>query len=102
MEAPDIEADHEISELLNIDPLPYTSDLDATLSLFVKPPHYRVEENVEVAGQTVNCLSVTDTTTKSETKRIIVDTTQERIILALCSIGLAVRRDLLVKEHREI
>ena len=99
---PNIEADFEISEILEIDPLPFTGDLEAALSLFTKSPNYDVENDVEIAGEKVICLSLRDESTRSTTKRILPDDTTETIIAGLCSIALTVRRDLLVKELRDI
>lgn len=99
---PDMEIDFEISEILGIDPLPYTGDLAATITLFPEIPIYTVEEGVEIGGNTTNCLSVKDQSTLSVTKRILSDVSPTKIVLALCSVGLAVRRDLMVKRIREI
>jgi hypothetical protein len=99
---PDDQLDLEIKEILELEALPYTSDLGATLLLFDRPPHYMVEEGVEVAGQPVICLTVYDESTRSNTKRVLNDSDEQTVITALCSIGLMIRRDLLVKRLREI
>lgn len=99
---PDLDIDFEISEVLEIDPKPYTGDLDAVIELFGETPDYKVEERIEIAGQFVNCLSVFDARTRSNTKRIIPNTDTDTVVLALCSVGLTVRRDLLVKRIREL
>jgi hypothetical protein len=99
---PDIDIDWEISEALGMDIQAYTGDIDAALSLFVDSPRYDIDPDTEIAGNRVICLSVYDDSTRSNTKRVIQDTNDETVILALCSIGLAVRRDLLVKKLREI
>jgi hypothetical protein len=100
--APDIDVDFEISEILEIDPLPYTGELSAALSLFTKTPTYSLEIDVEIAGQKVTCLSLRDESTKSSTKRILPDTEDTTVVAGLCSIALTVRRDLLVRELRDI
>lgn len=99
---PDMDVDFDISEALGVDPLPYTGDVQAALQLFNTPPDYIVEENVEIADTRVHCLTLKDSSTRSNTKRIIPDTTAGTVTLALCAVGLAVRRDLLVKRLREI
>lgn len=97
-----MEADFEIAEILGIDGMPYTGDRDSALELFLKPPHYEIERDVEIAGQRVNCLTLIDESTRSNTKRVIADTEPETITTTLCSIALTIRRDLLVKELRNI
>jgi hypothetical protein len=99
---PDMDIDFEIAEALGIEPGPYTGDRDSALGLFLAEPRYEVENGVEIAGNTVDCLSLQDASTNSSTKRVIRDTSETAITLALCSIGLMVRRDLLVKRLREI
>jgi hypothetical protein len=99
---PDLDIDFEISEVLEIEPKGYTGDLDAVIELFGEAPEYKVEQGIEIAGNLVNCLSVFDSRTKSNTKRIIPNTDSDTVILALCSIGLTVRRDLLVKQIRQL
>jgi hypothetical protein len=99
---PSIDIDFEISELLEIDLLPFTGDMNATLTLYSEIPSYEIQEGIEIENQIMKCLSVRDQSTRSETKRVIPDTSDVTITLALCSIGLAVRRDLMVKKLREI
>jgi hypothetical protein len=98
---PDLELDFEIAETLEMDHLPYTGDLESTLLLFVDPPSYTVQR-ITVDGTDKNCLSVYDASTRSSTKRVLNSTDHEAIVVALCSIGLSVRRDLLVKRLREL
>lgn len=97
-----IDADFEIAEILEIDSRPFTGDMCAALSLFLKEPKISIEQNILIAGQTVNCLTIYDESTKSNTKRVIPDIEQDTVTSALCSIGLTIRRDLLVKELRDI
>lgn len=99
---PDLDIDFEIAELLGLELLPYTGNIQATLLLFFQQPRYQIDEGIEVAGQIVNCLSVHDESTQSQTKRIITDVSEKIVTIALCSIGIAVRRDLMVKRLREI
>lgn len=99
---PDMDLDFEISETLEIDPLPYTGDEQAALQLFIQAPVYLIEKDIEIAGTRVHCLTLQDSSTRSNTKRVIPDTSDASVTLALCSVGLTVRRDLLVKRLREI
>lgn len=99
---PDLDIDFDISEALEIEPLPFTSDLEATLTLFLESPRYLVEHAIEIAGDTVDCLSVVDDSTRSRTRRVLPDTDHQTIVSSLCSIALTIRRDLLVKRLREI
>lgn len=97
----DLELDFEISETLEMEHLPYTSEIESTLLLFVDLPEYTVE-TITVDGADTDCISVYDASTMSRTKRVLATTDHEEIVVALCSIGLSVRRDLLVKRLREI
>lgn len=98
----DIEADIEIAEILEVDQRPYTGDRDSAMSLFTRPPVYLVEADIEIAGQLVSCLTLADESTRSNTKRVIPDAEDATITAALCSIALTIRRDLLVKELRNV
>jgi hypothetical protein len=98
----DMDIDFDISEALEIEVRPFTSDLEATLSLFLEPPRYIVEHAIEIAGSTVDCLSVVDESTNSRTRRVLPDMNEQTIVVSLCSIALAIRRDLLVRRLREI
>lgn len=102
LETSDVDIDFEISEVLEIDPLPYTGNIEMVIGLFTDAPNYKVESDIKVADQTVNCLTLFDQATQSNTKRIIRNTDPDTVILALCSIALTIRRDLLVKRVREI
>lgn len=102
LKTPDTYLDLEISEALEIDPRPYTGDLEAVIELFDNPPIYEIEQGVEIAGQAVICLTLYDAATRSNTKRIIPNTETSTIVLALSSIGLTIRRDLMVKRLREL
>jgi hypothetical protein len=98
----DGDIDREISEALELEPQSFTSDRRAVLLLFDKPPEYMIQPGVEIAGSRVNLLSLTDHSTNSSTKRILPNTSDEYVTLALCSIALTVHRDLMVKKLREI
>lgn len=96
------DTDQVISEVLEIDLLPYSSDFFSAMSLFIKPPSYTIERDIEIAGQRVHCLTLHDESTKSSTKRVIPDTDESTINATLCALALTVRRDLMVKELRDI
>ena len=96
------DTDHEIADVLEIDILPYTGDISSTMSLFIKTPTYQIERDIEIAGQRVHCLTLLDESTNSRTKRVIPDTDESTISATLCSLALTIRRDLLVKELRDI
>jgi hypothetical protein len=98
----DMELDFEIAELLEMEHLPFTGELQCAIMLFAEAPNYSVKENVEIAGQMVNCLTLLDTSTNSRTMRVLPDVSVESITLALCSLALTIRRDLMVKRLREI
>ncbi len=99
---PDLDIDTAISEVLNIEISAFTGDINAATKLFVNPPYYKIETDVEIADQKVNCLTLFDDITKSNTKRVIPDIENYTIITALCSIALTIRRDMLVKNVRDI
>jgi len=102
IDMPDMDMDIEIANILEMDMQPFTGDLEAALSLFVEVPTFEIERDVEIAGTRVTCLDIKDKSTKSHIKRVLSDVTENTVTLALCSIALTIRRDLLVKRLREI
>ncbi len=102
IDTPDMDLDYEIADILEMDTQRFTGNRESALSLFVIPPTFEIERDVEIAGQRVTCLDLKDTSTKSHIKRILNEVTENTIILALCSIALTIRRDLMVKRLREI
>jgi hypothetical protein len=99
---PDMELNSEISEVLDIEIKNYTGDFNDVYELFENRPYYKIEKDIVISDSLVQCLTVDDNRTKSNIKRIIPDTSNQTIILSLCSIALTLQRDLMIKRIREI
>lgn len=101
LEVATVDTDSEIADILELDIKPYTVDRVSAMSLFIKAPVYDIE-TLEIENQNVTCLSLHDESTKSRIKRVIRDTNEMTITAELCSLALTIRRDLLVRELRDI
>jgi hypothetical protein len=106
---PDITIDLEIADSLDPDSEeehlhvhPYTGDLEAVLNLFDGVVNFTLAEGVDIGGTLCIVLSLDNKATNSKIIRVLPDTTDISVTLALCSIGLTIRRDLMVKRLREI
>jgi hypothetical protein len=101
MENPDDNIDTEISELLQVELKPYTSDLDSITKLLGNST-YEILTDVVIANEKVNIISLVNKDIKANIKRVIKDVNNQNIILTLATLALIIHRDLSVRELREI